>query len=485
MTRRPPRGWSQTRRYTGRSHARCSAIRSPAASTSASSIARATSRWCRLMVEWTPSSSVDRASRVWSTTKIGRAARVKSAFEQMSMIVEWKSRFSTNCSPVPIVSGASGIAAAIRRRSLSLRRAAARRAAGTSSTSRASRNSSSESSCDCPRRLMLVSSRLESTSTLGCVTYDPPPLPFAVRTRPCVASTRSASRTVARLTPSSLANSCSVGNLRPGFHSPTRINSRNWSAICSYAFLTRRRRRPSELDVVPNRPLRVRHRKTRLCLRSVPAVNHEGPEELDHDLRALVHAACPHRYDPHGRVRRRRPQIEDLALRPERVADKHRRRQLDVGPGEIRGRVLTGIRDAQAGDEGDGEAAVHERCTETRPRCELGVEVHLVRVHRQRREPDVVGLSDRPAKPAAKDVADFEVLEKPASPLLRCRHATSLLSEWLLALSPTLHRAAPDPRPRYVPVPLGATTSPSRTSTSPRRSVRVGQPLSVWPSYRL
>ena len=44
----------------------------------------------------------------------------------------------------------------------------------------------------------------------------------------------------------------------------------------------------------------------------------------------------------------------------------------------------------------------------------LGVEVHLVGVHRQQREPGVVGLADGPAERVLVDVADVEVLEEPS-----------------------------------------------------------------------
>ena len=67
---------------------------------------------------------------------------------------------------------------------------------------------------------------------------------------------------------------------------------------------------------------------------------------------------------------------------------------------------------------------------------ELGVEVDLVGVHRQRREPGVVGLRDRPADAAAVDVADLEILEEAPAPgldgpvdeLLPLRHTS--LGAW-------------------------------------------------------
>ena len=50
------------------------------------------------------------------------------------------------------------------------------------------------------------------------------------------------------------------------------------------------------------------------------------------------------------------------------------------------------------------------------------VEVRLVRVQREVREPDVVGLGDRAPEPAAVHVADREVLEEPALPARHNSH---------------------------------------------------------------
>jgi len=45
--------------------------------------------------------------------------------------------------------------------------------------------------------------------------------------------------------------------------------------------------------------------------------------------------AAPHRHDPDVRPRARLAHLEDLALRPEGVADEHGRRQRDRVPGEV------------------------------------------------------------------------------------------------------------------------------------------------------
>ena len=83
---------------------------------------------------------------------------------------------------------------------------AARRRVARPAPRRSSRASSSSSSVTCRvsvRRSTFAWTNEEMWSTVGSVTKLPPAGPFAVRTSPCAASTRSASRIVARLTPNS------------------------------------------------------------------------------------------------------------------------------------------------------------------------------------------------------------------------------------------------------------------------------------------
>ncbi len=65
-----------------------------------------------------------------------------------------------------------------------------------------------------------------------CETNVPPVVPRTVLTRLCEASTRSASRTVLRLTPKLPPISPSGGRRSPGASDPSRISSRSWSATC-------------------------------------------------------------------------------------------------------------------------------------------------------------------------------------------------------------------------------------------------------------
>jgi len=73
----------------------------------------------------------------------------------------------------------------------------------------------------------------EMWSTLGTVTNEPPPAPFAVRIRFWAVSSRSASRIVARLTPKSSARTVSFGRRNPSSSTPSRICSRSRIAISS------------------------------------------------------------------------------------------------------------------------------------------------------------------------------------------------------------------------------------------------------------
>src|SRR5207248_3253807 len=115
--------------------------------------------------------------------------------------------------------------------------------------------------------------------------------------------------------------------------------------------------------------------------------------------------------DALGRARLRLALCENLAFGIDRVADKDRRAQLDVGPAEIGDRLLADIGDAHPGDNRQGQAAVDDRP------AELGfggigrIEMQRVLVHRQERKPSVVRLADRASGAVLVDIADREFLE--------------------------------------------------------------------------
>src|SRR5690606_33338902 len=86
-----------------------------------------------------------------------------------------------------------------------------------------------------------------------CDTNVPPVVPRTVFTRPWEASTRSASRTVLRLTPKLPPISLSGGRRSPGTRDPSRISSRSWSATCWQAGRSRLTGRAATVPL-PERP---------------------------------------------------------------------------------------------------------------------------------------------------------------------------------------------------------------------------------------
>src|SRR5262249_53384768 len=77
-------------------------------------------------------------------------------------------------------------------------------------------------------------------------------------------------------------------------------------------------------------------------------------------------------------------------------------------------RLLADIGDAHAGDNRQSQAAVDDRPAEFRFRRVGGIEVQRVLVHRQEREPGVVGLADRAPGAMLINIADRELLETAA-----------------------------------------------------------------------
>src|SRR5215831_2020537 len=144
--------------------------------------------------------------------------------------------------------------------------------------------------------------------------------------------------------------------------------------------------------------------------------DHERAPEFDHDVALLIHARGLYADDALVRTRFRLACLEDFALGVDRVALEDRMRQLHVFPAEIRDAVDGEIDHRLAGHEREREARVHERLLELSMARVLGVEVNRVRIHRQTREPDVVGLRDGPAERVLVDVADDEVFEDATGP---------------------------------------------------------------------
>src|SRR5882724_507099 len=150
-----------------------------------------------------------------------------------------------------------------------------------------------------------------------------------------------------------------------------------------------------------------------------------APHVVDDDLALLLDAARADLDDAALGVRPRLALLAHTRLGVERVAREERMGQLDLVPAE-RHAVLADVGDAHARYDGQGQRAVDQALAELGPPGEVIVEVDLVRVVGEQGEPDVVGLRDRPAEPAAVDVADVEVLEEPPLPPGHARHSLLL-----------------------------------------------------------
>jgi hypothetical protein len=99
----------------------------------------------------------------------------------------------------------------------------------------------------------------------------------------------------------------------------------------------------------------------------------------------------------------------------------------DVGHLEVRDRVLAHVQHRDAQHHRDRQAGVddHPSLREGVLAGEVGVEVVLVRVHRQQRQPCVVGHGDRPSQRVLVDVTDDEALEESTESRRVSGHETS------------------------------------------------------------
>src|SRR5688572_28315741 len=141
------------------------------------------------------------------------------------------------------------------------------------------------------------------------------------------------------------------------------------------------------------------------------SLNHEdGAVELADLHLVLIEAERLDRHDAGARATLRVALVEHLGLGVQRVAGKERVREPDVGPAEIRDRLLADIGHAHADHERDGERAAHHAAPELAVARVLLVEMQRVRVHREKREGDIVILGDGAPGAVLVDVADAELL---------------------------------------------------------------------------
>src|SRR5207302_4776007 len=86
------------------------------------------------------------------------------------------------------------------------------------------------------------------------------------------------------------------------------------------------------------------------------------------------------------------------------------RRQAHLVPAEVRHRLLAHIGHAHAGDDGEGQRRIDERSAELAAGAVDRINVQRMLVHREKREPDVVGLGERAPGPVLVHLAHLELL---------------------------------------------------------------------------
>src|SRR5581483_3250335 len=165
--------------------------------------------------------------------------------------------------------------------------------------------------------------------------------------------------------------------------------------------------------------------------------HHDRALELDHDLVALVEAARPHRDDALPGSRARLALLDHLRLGTDGVPREDRRGQPHLAPAEVDG-TLGDVGDRQPGDEGEREGRVDERPLPLGRGSVLRVEVDGIRVQRQEREPDVVGVEYGAAEAAAIDRSHLQLV-------VRAAHAADHMNRLAHETSPYLLQHAHNP----------------------------------------
>src|SRR5712692_10491765 len=201
--------------------------------------------------------------------------------------------------------------------------------------------------------------------------------------------------------------------------------------------------------------------------------HHDAARVLEHHRAVVLDAQGPEFDDAPLRLGLRLALVHDLALGVDGLALEQRVGQLDLVPAQGEA-VFARIRHAETGHNRNRQRRVHERPPELGLRRVVLIEMDLVGVVGQQGEPDVVGLGNRPPNPAAVDVADLEVLVKPALPArLYSRHSfrNSLVSATGSSVTGTVGMSS-----RVAPASIQGCTR-SRTSSTDVAAI-VGSPSS-------
>src|SRR5918999_3781225 len=106
------------------------------------------------------------------------------------------------------------------------------------------------------------------------------------------------------------------------------------------------------------------------------------------------------------------------------VTHEHRMVKPYPIPPEVRHRVLAHVANAHPQDQRKSEPGIYQRFSEFGSCRIVIVEMQLIRVHRQEREPDIVRLRDRSPEGKTIDVPHFEVLVVAPHPSLLDGHAS-------------------------------------------------------------
>src|SRR5262249_56784500 len=122
----------------------------------------------------------------------------------------------------------------------------------------------------------------------------------------------------------------------------------------------------------------------------------------------LVRRAMLEGDDAPLRPRPRLALVHDLGLRVDRVAVEDGLGELDLLEAEVADRrPERRLADGEPDADAEREETVHERLAELRLGGGMEVDVERLRVHRQAREEDVVGLGDRAAGLVTERLADL------------------------------------------------------------------------------
>src|SRR5207245_494140 len=148
------------------------------------------------------------------------------------------------------------------------------------------------------------------------------------------------------------------------------------------------------------------------CASGRCAQHHPGPTSFYYRLASLIHSAMLENHDSPLRARLALPNLNNFGFRRDGIADEDRLGKLCLVKAEIAdGGAQRQLADGESDHQPEREDAVDQALPKFGVFGKFRIQMERLRIHRQRREKQIIGFGHGAARLMAKDIANAKFLE--------------------------------------------------------------------------